>query len=160
MSDERGELETADGIVDDTRISFFVVGVFPNGRVYILRLNEQRVWECRDFEVQAILHYILSKAECRDEAGNFYPGMEDEPARLLGIVRSQQEGDKIQTYHTLLPNLQGEENTSAFDAEMLETAAARIGYARGQNPKPGDLEFFIEGVKFFEANLGPIRWKE
>ncbi len=69
----------SEGVIDPCRISLFVVGVFPNGRVSIQRLNEQKIWECRDFEVQATLHYILSKAECRDENGNFYPGMEDDP---------------------------------------------------------------------------------
>ena len=151
MSEEMNE------IVDDTRISFFVCGAFPNGRVYIQRLNEQKVWECRDFEAQATLHYLLSKAECRDENGNFYPGMEDEPARLLGIVTLR---NRRATRFKLITHF-----SRIFKAKRLHRRLTprcskqprrELCMHRDKIQNREILEFFIEGVNFFEANLGKM----
>lgn len=147
MSHERGELETADGIVDDTRISFFVVGYWPQDEsVFIKSLNPQKIWDgLDDFETQSVLRYICIQA--------VNPKFPDEPATLIGVVRVVREGENFGYYHTLLPLLNGEPNPSERDALILETAGARIAHARGENPKPGDLEFFMSGIQFVEREL-------
>jgi len=89
------------GAGDENRISFHCVGLFPNGNIWNLSLDpeliihEKNLWtQFNDFEIRSLLIWMCINAV--DESDP------DAPAKLVGIIRSQREGQDIQNYHTYL----------------------------------------------------------
>lgn len=86
---------------DENRISFHLVGMFPSGRIHLLPLDpqlivhERNLWhEFNAFEIRSLLIWM-----CINAVDELDP---DAPAKLVGIIRSQTEGDEIVNYHTHL----------------------------------------------------------
>jgi hypothetical protein len=135
-------------IVDENRVSIHCVGVFPSGRIYVQRLNEQRVWNDLDnFGVRSVLIWLCINAI--DDAAP------DEPATLVGVIRTQREGEDIQHYHTYIPSdIRHEGEYFPTDKEILVMQNGLLYViAAERNPENPEREMqaIAEDVRVMES---------
>ena len=138
-------------IVDPSRVSFYVVGLFPNGNVHIQSLNPQRIWEpLNTFEVHAMLLYLC--LEAIDESDP------DMPATLIGVIRVQHEGEELKCYHTYISSDIGhdgdyvptDDQISVMQGAIIRVMCAGTGFIEERD----GAERAIEGAQIMESIFG------
>jgi hypothetical protein len=100
-------------IVDPCRVSYHVVGLHDDGQIFMLSLDPQKVWECHDWETRITLQWICTTKAPR-------------PAKLIGFVRVQREGDELKCYHTAVE--ENAESDLALTNAVAYVMAAGTGF--------------------------------